>query len=71
MILGEVDAPFAKDFRDRPLTTFDTIGDPYAPVAAPGEGEASDLSTPILDQCDPVKVPEGLLGHAKVPAEDA
>ena len=25
----------------------------------------------VIDPCNPIEVPEGILGHAEVPAEDA
>ena len=64
MVFGEVDAPFAEDFRNSPLTALDAIRDAYSPVTAAGEGEARNLGTSIFDQCDTFKVPERVLRHA-------
>ena len=71
VIFGKVDAPFAEDLRDSPLTALDAIRDAYSSVAAAGEGKAGNLGTAILDQCDTVKVPERVLRHAEVPSEDS
>ena len=71
MILSEVDAPLTEDLRDGPLAALDAIRDANASVAAAGEGEARNLGTAILDQCDAVEVPECVLGHAEVPSEDS
>ena len=71
MVLGEVDAPLAEYLRDSPLTALDTIWDAYSSVATAGEGEAGNLGTAILDQCDTVEVPECVLRHAEVPSKDS
>ena len=70
MVLGEVDTPLTENFRNGPLATLDTIRNAHAPVAAASKGESRDLSAAILDQFDPLKVPERVLWHAEVPPED-
>ena len=69
MIFREVDAPLTHDLRDGTLPALDAVRDAHTPVAATGEGKTGDLDTVILDQFDTVKVPECVLGHAKVPAK--
>src|SRR4030042_1926861 len=71
MIFGEIDAPFAEDLRDGPLTALDTIRDAYSSVATAGEGEAWNLGAAILDECDTFEVPECVLRHAEVPSKNS
>jgi hypothetical protein len=71
MIFREVDAPLAEDLRDSPLATLDTIRDAYSSITAAGKGKAGDMSAPILNECDTIKVPERILRHAEVPSENS
>ena len=70
-VLGEIDAPLTEDFRNGPLAALDAVRYANAPVAAAGDGEAGNPGAAVIDPCDPVEVPQGVLGHAEVPPEDA
>ena len=71
MVLTEVDAPFTEDLRDSPLAALDAIGYANAPITSAGDGEAGNPGAAVIDPCNPIEVPQGILGHAEVPAEDA
>jgi hypothetical protein len=71
MILGKINGPFAKDLRDGPFTTLDTIRNAHPSVAPTGEGDARNLGTVIFNQGNTLKVSKRVLWHPQVPPENA